>query len=191
MNVDPNQYDFHVVEATSSFVVAGRKISYFRTAHNIAQSSGIAISSDQGNIIITSDFVVENNANPNYLHDMNAIAKIAEVPTLVLLTESVYAFRPGYTAPDYKLTPLIEQTLKDTPGRVFIALFSQNFYNIDEVISLAIFTRKKIVPYDEETAETITSMKRFKSLIPAKTKRNFSRDVTLPKKRFSRPSARA
>jgi hypothetical protein len=43
---------------------------------------------DQGNIIFTSDFVVENNANPNYLHDMNAIAKIAEIPTLVLLTES-------------------------------------------------------------------------------------------------------
>jgi hypothetical protein len=27
----------------------------------------------------------------------------------------------GYTAPDYKLTPLIEQTVKDAPGRVFIA----------------------------------------------------------------------
>jgi ribonuclease J len=158
VNVDPNQYDFHVVDATSTFMVAGHKINYFRTAHNIAQSSGIAITTDQGNVVFTSDFVVENNANPNYLHDMNAIAKIAEIPTLVLLTESVYAAHSGYTAPDYKLTPLIEQTVKDAVGRVFISLFSANFYNIDEVISLAISTRKKIVPYDEETSDTIASM---------------------------------
>jgi mRNA degradation ribonuclease J1/J2 len=28
--------------------------------------------------------------------------------------------------------------VKDAEGRIFIALFSANFYNIDEVISLAI-----------------------------------------------------
>jgi|LAHS01.1.fsa_nt_gb ribonuclease J len=165
VGIDPSGYDVRLVEATSSFVVANRRIDFFRTAHNIAQSSGIAIHTDKGNVIFTSDFVVENNANPNYLHDMNAIAKIAENPTLVLLSESVYASRAGYTAPDYKLTPLIEQTVKDAPGRVFVALFSANFYNIDEVISLAIQNRKKIIPYDEETAETIANMQNCGQLL--------------------------
>lgn len=158
VNVNPASFDLHIVEATSSFMVAGRKISYFRTAHNIALSSGVCIETSLGNVIFTSDFVVENNANPNYLHDMNAIAKIAENQTLVLLSESVYASHAGYTAPDYKLTPHIEQIVKDSTGRLFIALFSANFYNIDEVISLAIQNHKKIIPYDEETAETIASM---------------------------------
>lgn len=165
VDVDPNGYDLHIVEATSSFLVAGRKINFFRTAHNIAQSSGIAISTDKGNVIFTSDFVVENNANPNYLHDMNAIAKIAENPTLVLLSESVYASNPGYTAPDYKLTPHIEQIVKDSEGRIFISLFSPNFYNIDEVISLAVQNHKKIIPYDEETADTISDMQNCGQLL--------------------------
>lgn len=158
VNLDPNIYDLHVVEPSSNFVVSGRSISYFQTSHNIALSSGVAISTSYGNIVFSSDFVVENNASPNYLHDMNAIAKISEEPTLALLTESVYASHPGYTAPDYKLTPHIEQTVKDAEGRVFISIFSPNFYNIDEVITLAIASRKKIIPFDEETASTIAAM---------------------------------
>lgn len=158
VNMDPARYDLHIVEPSSNFKVAGRDISYFQTAHNIAFSSGIAISTSNGNIVFTGDFVVENNANKNYLHDMNAIARIAERPTLCLLSESVYASHPGYTAPDYKLAPLIEQTVKDAPGRVFVSLFTSNFYNVDEVIGLAIATHKRIIPFDEETQSTISDM---------------------------------
>jgi len=165
VNMNPNRYDLHPVKPSSSFYVGKRKINYFQTAHNIAYSSGVSISTDLGNIVFTSDFVVENNANKNYLHDMAAIAKLGEEKTLVLLTESVYASHPGYTAPDYKLTPLIEQTVKDAPGRVFISLFTPNFYNIDEVISLAIASKKKVIPYDEETQKTIYAMQACGQLI--------------------------
>jgi ribonuclease J len=164
-NIDQNQYEFHQIEGSSTLAVAGRKMSFFRTSHNIAQSCGIAISTTLGNVIFTSDFVVENNSNKNYLCDLSAIARIAEDPTLVLLTESVYASRAGYTAPNYKLSPIIEQTVKDAPGRVFVSLFSSNFYNIDEVISLAIGNKKKIIPYDEETASTISVMQSCGQLI--------------------------
>lgn len=165
VNLDPSVYDLHFVNASSTFYVAGREINYFQTSHNIALSSGVAIATSYGNIVFSSDFVVENNASPNYLHDMNAIAKISEKPTLALLTESVYASRSGYTAPNYKLLPLIEQQVKDSPARVFIALFSPNFYNIDEVINLAIQSHKKIIPYDEETASTIAAMQSCGQLI--------------------------
>jgi len=159
VGVNPEMYDFRVVEPSSSFKVAGRLIQYFQTAYNIAYSSGIAIMTDSGNVVLTDDFVVENNSSKNYLHDFRRIAEVSEsAPTLALLTESNYAERPGYTAPDYKLTPLIEQTVKDAPGRVFISLFSVNFYNIDEVIALAVATRKKIIPYDEGSQATLAAM---------------------------------
>jgi len=158
VNVNPSQYDFHIVGATSIFSVANREITFFHTSHNIADSSGMSILTDGGNIVVTGDFVVENNAQPSYLHDMNAIAKIAEHPTLALLAESVYADRPGYTAPHYKLAPIIERTVKDAMGRTFISLFLSNDYNIDEVINIAIASRKKIIPYDDATAEALREM---------------------------------
>ena len=152
------KFDEHVVEASSSFYIGARRFYFFQTSHNIAQSSGIAISTSLGNVVITSDFVIENNATSAYKTDLNMIAKVAENPTLVLLPESLYASRPGYTAPKYKLTPLIEQEVKDAPGRVFVALYGSNFYNVDELVSLAIASHKRIVPYDEDTADMLKAM---------------------------------
>ncbi len=156
--IDPRKLDFRVVEPTSDFKVAGRKVSFFRTSHNIANSSGIAISTSRGNIVYTSDFVIENNCDRSFLTDLNAIARLAEEKTLVLMTESLYAGRKGYTAPLYKLTPHIEEPLKNCKGRFFLAIASSNFYNITEAIALALALRKKIVPYDSETAMLIRAM---------------------------------
>lgn len=152
------KFDFHIVNPSCSFYIGKRKISFFQTSHNIAQSSGIAISSDLGNVVFTSDFVIENNASPSYLTDLNMIAKIAEDKTLVLCPESVFADKLGYTAPKYKLTPLIEKNVKDAIGRVFVAMFGSNFYNIDEVLQMAVAAHKRVIPYDEETAETLKNM---------------------------------
>ncbi len=152
------KFDFNIVQPSCTFYIGKRKISFFQTSHNVAQSSGIAISSNLGNIVITSDFVIENNASPSYLTDLNMIAKIAEDKTLVLCPESIFAGKMGYTAPKYKLTPLMEKTIKDAPGRVFVAMFSSNFYNIDEVLQMAVGSRKKVIPFDEDTEEILKSM---------------------------------
>ena len=166
VGVSETQFEFHEVTPSCTFKVAGREISFFQTSHNIALSSGIAINTSYGNIVFTSDYVVENNATKNYLGDMASLSAIAEKnPTLALLTPSIYAERPGYTAPKYKLKPIIERNVENAVGRVFIALYSLNFYNIDEVISLAIQTKKKIIPYDDDTTETIRAMQECGQLL--------------------------
>ncbi len=156
--MDPEMYDFHEVPPSSTFKVAGRKVVYFHTAHNIADSSGMAISTSLGNVVFSGDFVVENNAKPGFQQDMAAIAKLAEEPTLALLSESKFADHPGYTAPNYKLAPLVERDIKDAKGRVFVALFASNTYNISEAVAMAVSSRKKIIPYDKETAETLKTL---------------------------------
>ncbi len=150
-------FDEHPVASSADFVVAGRKIHFFSTAHSIAKSSGLAIETSLGHVVFTGDFVVENSADPNYLHDINAIARLAETPTLVLLSESSYAEKPGYTAPKHRISSHIDVAIKDAPGRVFCALFSSNYFNIDELIRIAKETGKKIIPYDEETRSLLES----------------------------------
>ena len=152
------KFKFNVVAPSGTFYVGKRKISFFQTSHNIAQSSGIAISSDLGNVVITSDFVIENNASESYMTDLNMIAKIAEDKTLVLCPESIFANKMGYTAPRYKLAPLVEKTIKDAPGRTFVALFGSNFYNIHEILQIAVASHKRVIPYDDDVAEIMQSM---------------------------------
>ena len=138
-------FDLRPVEPTSTFKVGDRTCHFFQTAHSIARSSGLAIDTRLGHVVFTGDFVVENSADPNYLHDINAIARLAETPTLVLLSESGYAEKPGYTAPRHRLSHHVESAVKDAPGRTFAALFSSNYFNIEELIRIARETRKKII----------------------------------------------
>ena len=162
---DASHLDLRVVKPTSDVMIAGRMFHFFHTAHNIAESMGVAIDTSLGNVVFTGDYVVENNASDNYLHDMNAIARIAEKETVLLMTESNYADRLGYTAPKYKITSLLSQFIEEVKGRLFIALFSRNVYNIDEIINLAVKTRKKIVFYDSETADIFKDMQKVNQLI--------------------------
>ena len=162
---DPTMYNTVVIEPTSTMQIAGREISFFQTAHNIASSCGVAIKTSLGNVVFTSDFVIENAADKSYLNDLNAIARLAETPTLALMTESVYASRPGYTSPLYHLTPHIEDAFKNAKGRIFIAQYSNDLYNMTEVIRLAVAFRKKIVCYDEGVVATIRALQACGELV--------------------------
>ena len=155
---DPSIYDKHPVEPSSQFKVAGRLIHFFHTAHNIADSSGMAIETSEGNIVITGDYVVENAADKAYLNDMNALAIIAEKPTLALLPESVYAGRAGYTAPLYKVTPHLSEVFKKAKGRIFVSIFSTDIYNVEEVIRMAKANKRKVVFYDNATSAILEPM---------------------------------
>ncbi len=157
---DISKFEFVVVPPTSSFFVAKRKIRYFHTAHNVADSSGIAISTDLGNIVYVDDYVVENNATPSFLFDTRALGALAEEPTLLLMTESLYSNHQGYTAPNYRLSPLISQNFKAAPGRIFVSLFSNNFFNIGEILNLAIENKKKIIAYDALTQDLLDTMEK-------------------------------
>lgn len=162
---DPSIYKTVTVDPTSDFVVGGRLVHYFHTAHNIAASSGIAIETSLGNIVFASDYVVENGADQDYLFDINALGRIAEKPTLALLAESMYASRPGYTAPRYKLFPHVHDAFKNAEGRIFVSLFSSNLYNFDEIIRLAVAYKRKIVCYDQATNDILTTMQSSGSLV--------------------------
>ncbi len=155
---DISKFDWNIIPPTSSVIVAKRKIQFFHTAHNIADSCGVAIHTDKGNIVYTDDFVIENNATPSFLFDSRAVGKIAEEPTLLLMTESLYASRAGYTAPNYRLLPLLQQDFKAATGRIFVSLFSNNLFNIGEIVNLAIECHKKIIPYDALAQEVLDTM---------------------------------
>ena len=167
-NKDVSSFQWNIIPPTSSVIVAKRKIDFFHTAHNIADSCGVAIHTDKGNIVYTDDFVIENNATPSFLFDSRAVGKIADSPTLLLMTESLYASRAGYTAPNYRLLPLLQQDFKAASGRIFVSLFSNNLFNIGEIVNLAIECHKKIIPYDDLAQEILETMEQCGQLkIPA------------------------
>ena len=159
-NLDIN-YDFKIIEPTSKHLINGRTVRFFQTTHMMMASSGVAIKTEQGYIVYSGDYIVEYNQDPNYSHDLNALAKISEHKVLALLTESKGAERKGYTSPNHRLTPHFARPFQDAKGRIFVVVYDQSTYQLEEIINMARQHEKKIYFYDDNVREYF---KRFQSI---------------------------
>lgn len=138
-------YHFISVYPSSTVVIAGHTFDFFATTHSISNSFGFALRTEVGNIVFTSDFISDYNHVRGFSFDLPRLCKIAEAnPTLLLMSESLKALAPGSASPKHRLTPHIQDMVGNMKGQLFIALYTQNFYNIQEVIDLAVKNDKKI-----------------------------------------------
>ena len=160
--INPSSYQFKLVDPSDDIEIAGHQIRLFSLTSNNARSFGVSFTTDQGNIIITNNFVIDNNSTNGFLTDVSKMGAIANQPTLALLCDASFAEREGYSNPSYKFVPRMKNEILDASGRVFIALETPDVYNILETLKLCIKEGKKIVFYDENTFDLISRLERCK-----------------------------
>lgn len=154
--------EFKVIPPTSTLEIAGRKFHFFQTSHNAAYSFGVAIETSKGNIVYTSDFIVDYSVKiPGYIFDMKALSVLSERPTFLLMSESKGANHEGYCSPHHRVTPLIEKYFSNANKRIFIDCFWQNFFRISEIIDLCIENNKKIFFYNDFTRTIMKMLMEF------------------------------
>ena len=118
------KFDFEIVEPSDKRIVAGREITFFQTCHNAANSFGLAIHTDQGNIVFTSDFIINfATEEDTYRFDLKATSELAEQETLLLMAESKGASKQGYCSPKHRVSDRIEKYFK-LDKRIFITWFN-------------------------------------------------------------------
>lgn len=164
-NLDIAKIDFRIVEPSSTHIIGGREVAFFQTVHSVPSSFGVAILTNRGYVVYTSDFIIEYNSSNSYKSDLNALAKIAEKGTFLLINESIFANRSGYTAPKHRITPYLEKAVRDLQGRLYVAAYYQDIYRIQEVFTFIYKNHKKVVFFDQETENLIKLMNSEKELI--------------------------
>lgn len=145
-----HDFKFNTIKLPATINIGGHVIDFFSTCASMPETFGFAIRTNLGNIIYSGDFIVEY-ANANYFKlDLNTLGKIAEQPTLLLMSESINSTKAGYCAPNHKLAPFLTKYFKEATGRIFIAVNNDNFYRINEVYQVCKDFNKKIFLYDDE-----------------------------------------
>lgn len=149
------KFDFEVVNPSDKRIVAGREVVFFQTCHNAANSFGVAIKTDQGNIIFTSDYIINfATEEDNYKFDLMATSELAKEPTLLLMAESKGASSSGYCSPRHRISSQVEKYFK-MDKRMFFTCYWQNMYRIREIVRLLKKYKKKLYCYDEYTETVI------------------------------------
>lgn len=146
------KFPFVEVKPTDKVMISGHEVRFFQVPHNMGDSSGVALWTDRGWIMYTSDFIVDFSVNePQYYLDLKALEDIASRPTLIMMAESKAVNRSGYCSPKHKTKGLIEKYFRDYKKRIFITSFWQNAYRIGEILKLCRAHNKKLYPYDAYT----------------------------------------
>ena len=158
-------FEFHDIKGSSTEIIAGREFHFFTVSHNAANSVGVAIETNRGLIVYTSDFIVDYSLkNPEYVFDFKFLSTLANKETLIVLAESKKAGTPGYCSPKHKITSHVEKYFKEANKRIFINSFWQNFFRISEIVSLCKTYHKKLYFYNEYTKKIMDIFFKFSTI---------------------------
>jgi len=140
------KFNFDYVEGNCSKVIGLHKINFCQVTHSMPFSFGLSIHTDQGQIVYTSDYILDwSISDPNFRMDTNALLAHSRDNVLLVLSDSNNANIPGHNSPNYRITNKISKYFEDQEGRVYISLYSQNYMNIIEVLKLCAKLNKTVV----------------------------------------------
>ena len=131
------------------------KIHTFKTTHSIIQSIGIAFELEQGYVVFTSDYIIDFSAKPQFRSDISTLSKIGKKDVLALLTESVGASRPGFTAPNHRFKSFVEPIIAQAKGRIIVTAYTHSLFNIQEIGYIAAKYNYRILIYNRELADLV------------------------------------
>ena len=127
-------------------VVFGKiKVFPVTLSHSIPDNFGYAIYTEDGVIFYASDFVFDVMMRGHYQTDMGKLAYIGKQGVLCLMTESIYADKVGYTAPNHRISNLIRETLRKNEGRIIFNVLNSHLYRIQELFNEVSKTDRKVI----------------------------------------------
>lgn len=151
--------EIHRIRRSGSFKIDKTEIRTFGTTQSIADGFGVAIKTEDGYVVYTSEFIVDyDTKNMAFKFDMSDVTELGNRGILALLTESVGSTREGHSSPNHRITSQIEPIFEDARGRIVITAYSTNLYRIIEIIELANRFNRRIMIYDEELRSLVADM---------------------------------
>lgn len=154
--------EIHEVERSQKFKVANTNFRTFKVTNSVPDSFGLAIDTPYGNIIYTSEFIVDYDIGLHtFASDISEIAEIGKERVFALMSESIGANNTGYTAPKHKISSVLEQHIDEAEGRVIITSYSQNIYRVIELAELCNRTGKKLFFKDKNMLDIMSLLKKL------------------------------
>lgn len=123
--------------------------------HSIPDAVCFVLYTKDGAICYTGDFVFDSSAKNFYKTDIGKLAYVGKQGVLCLLSESFYAERLGFTAPNNRITSVIREVLNKNDGRIIVSVLPAHIYRVQELFDEVMKTKRKIVVMGKSLQEII------------------------------------
>ena len=159
----------HEVKRHDQKRIGKHKVIFFPITHSVPEAFGIAISTIQGFIVYSGEFIEDyTSLSDAYRGDFTTPAQFRNEGVLVLMQDSKGADRTGHTAPYHRIAPHFANILEKYENkRIFVSVYTQSVFRIQELIDTCISFNRKILLYTEELRSLIKDLEDIGYTIPS------------------------
>ena len=147
--------NLHEIEPHKKLNFGKNSIFPISLTHSIPDNVGYVLNTEDGSIVYTGHFVFDSSMQGPYGTDIGKLAYIGKQKVLCLLSESVYADRPGYTSPNNRIASTASDILMHNEGRIIITVFSAHISRIQELLTEIMATQRRVVIMGKRLQELI------------------------------------
>ncbi|MFV0255694.1 MAG: ribonuclease J [Erysipelotrichaceae bacterium] len=134
-----------ILKRNGDFSVANQRFKTFSVTHSIPDTFGLAFETDKGYIVFVSNYTVDYDVTlASFSSDLSSLAQIGKKGVLCLMLESLYADKPGHTAPKHRIAHKLESHFVEATGRIIITVYQQNLFRIIEILELVKKYNRKV-----------------------------------------------
>ena len=136
---------FREVKGGSHVNLGGISLDFFSMTHSIPGALGVFIRTNQGTVMHTGDFKLDQTPIDGVTPDYAAISRFAKQGIDLLLSDSTNATVPGFTKSEAEVGPNLLHAIKNAPGRGFVASFSSHIHRLQQICDAARKCGRKVV----------------------------------------------
>lgn len=136
--------DYHVIDEEVKIDFDTAIVKFFRTTHTIPDSMGIAIKTDEGNIVYTGNFKFDQTAEGDYKTDYGQISEIGHDGVLALLSDSMEAESLYENVSESEIQAEVFKTFQETKDRIMVIAVASNILRIQQVLNAASRFNRKV-----------------------------------------------
>ena len=143
--VQGSQLQIREVEMDEAIRLGNATIRFFNVTHTVPDSMGIILETPWGDVVFTGDIKLdhENGEPSEEEHQEYSIFQKRNV--LALLMDSTNVWQPGFSIPESTVYRTLENIIRDSKGRLVVAMFASHLERLIRVVHFAEQYGKKIV----------------------------------------------
>ncbi|MEA5017485.1 MAG: ribonuclease J [Erysipelotrichaceae bacterium] len=156
------KYKLNLIKRSDKLKIGKIEVVTFGLTTSIMDGYGLAIATSYGYIVYCGEFIIDSDVKlAPFASDVAEFAEIGKKGVFALMCESSSIDNKGYTAPQHKITELVETHIENAPGRIIITAYEQNLYRIIEILELANKYHKRVFIYDDNLRELLKKVEKL------------------------------
>ena len=137
--------NLHVIKPHKRIDFKEFSVFPFSVTHSAPESVGYSVNTSDGSIVYMADFVVDSTSHGHYDMDLGKLAYIGKQGVLLLMSESVFSEKRGFTSPNHKLEKYFRDVVEKSEGRIIFSILPLHILTIQNIFDALKGTGRKAV----------------------------------------------